>query len=152
MGLRGYSAGPVCFFRGRPSAGPCDGRLIRAHLIPKQRIKHEFPRGVPLREEEVLLGGAVRRTIHRVSPAVARLHPEEVTRWRPLEDVIWDSRVWVPVCGGPMGNAGHHGRFDFAGVGRLAIARADLPPAVEEFAEEYGLEWSLEADYGPKET
>jgi hypothetical protein len=28
-----------CFFAGWPSVGPCDGRLIRAHLIPQQKIK-----------------------------------------------------------------------------------------------------------------
>jgi hypothetical protein len=47
-----------------------------------------------------------------------------------------------------MGQGGHHGQLD----GRtLRIEREQLPPALEEWAERYGFEWSLEADYGPKE-
>jgi hypothetical protein len=69
-----------------------------------------------------------------------------------LYAVIWDPRCWVPMCGGAMGNAGHHGKFDAGGVGKLVIPRDRLPAAVEEFAEEHGLGWSLEADYGQKEV
>jgi hypothetical protein len=32
-----------CFFEGWPDAGPCDGRLIRAHLVPQQKIKRAAP-------------------------------------------------------------------------------------------------------------
>jgi hypothetical protein len=31
-----------CFFRGLPGAGPCDGRLVRVHLIPRQLLKREL--------------------------------------------------------------------------------------------------------------
>jgi hypothetical protein len=153
---------PVCWiaglqrrFRERPGpwseaeiavvrAGPCSGVLIRAHLIPKQRIRREWPRGafspagrapwVPLGQDQALEEAAL------------------VGRARSLAEITWDSRCWVPMCGGPMGNAGHHGMLDAGGVGRIKILRAWLPPELEEFAEEYGLGWSLEADYGPKET
>lgn len=30
-----------CFFAGWPDAGPCDGRLVCAHLIPRQLLKRE---------------------------------------------------------------------------------------------------------------
>lgn len=30
-----------CFFEGWPGAGPCDGRLVRAHLIRRQVIRRE---------------------------------------------------------------------------------------------------------------
>lgn len=30
-----------CFFAGLHNAGPCDGRLRKCHLIPKQLIKRE---------------------------------------------------------------------------------------------------------------
>jgi len=34
--------------------------------------------------------------------------------------------------------------------GKIRLTRAELPPAVEEFAAEYGLVWSLQRDYpGP---
>lgn len=61
--------------------------------------------------------------------------------------VVWDDRVWVWGCGGPMGNGGHHGQLDYSR--RLRIPRALLPPAVEEFAAEHGLEWWLDREYGP---
>lgn len=31
-----------CFLARVPNAGPCDGRLIRAHLIPRSLLKREF--------------------------------------------------------------------------------------------------------------
>jgi hypothetical protein len=94
--------------------GPCDGQLVKAHLIPKQRIKRE-------------------------------LH-------RPLEElfgIVWDERCWVPVCGGPTGIGGHHGRLDSC---QLSVPRSALPEGLEAFAEEYGLVWSLDRDFGLREA
>jgi hypothetical protein len=31
-----------CFFKGLPGAGPCDGRLVRCHLIRQQVLKREL--------------------------------------------------------------------------------------------------------------
>lgn len=131
MSFLGGDKAPACWFAGREEAGPCDGVLIRAHLVPKQRIRRELDsRRARLRREGVeRLGGLL-------------VIPES------MEDgVVWDRRAWVPMCGGIMGNAGHHGAFDHR---QLRIARGDLPAVVEEFAAEFGLEWSLERDYGPK--
>jgi hypothetical protein len=117
LALRGADAlmTPVCFFA---HLGNCQGRLVRAHLIPKQRIKRE----VQSRD---------------------RQHPP-----LPMNDVIWDPRCWTWMCGGyGYGNAGHHGRFD---AKQLRIPRYRLPEGVEEFAEEYGLVWSLDRDYGSR--
>ena len=102
---------PECFFH---HLGGCEGRLVKAHLIPKQRIKRE--------------------------------------RWSKLlpvsrrQSIIWDPRVWVPMCGGLTGIGGHHGAFD---AKQIRIRRDELPEGLEEFAREYGLAWSLERDYGP---
>lgn len=73
---------------------PCDGVLIRAHLIPRQLLKRE---GFELYAE---------------SPA-----------------------TWVMACGGPMGNAGHHGMLD-TGHRPLRLPRAAIPAAVLEMAHE----------------
>jgi hypothetical protein len=61
----------------------CDGYLVRAHLISKQRIRREVisPKGVHLTGEQ-------RRAI------------------------LFDPRVWVPACGGISGLGGHHGALD----------------------------------------
>jgi hypothetical protein len=34
-----------CFFRDIPGSGPCNGRLIKAHLIPQQTLKRELNAG-----------------------------------------------------------------------------------------------------------
>ena len=35
---------PSCFFKGFDDEwGPCDGRLDRCHIVPKQRLKREVP-------------------------------------------------------------------------------------------------------------
>ena len=117
-----------CFFAGRPGAGPCDGSVIRAHLIPKQRIKRERDSALARRR--------------RGEPALPH---DEALLASSESALVWSSRCWVPMCGGPMGNGGHHGKFD---AGFLRIARAEVPETVVAFARRHGLEWSLEADYG----
>jgi len=131
---------PVCFFQRLPGAGPCDGALIRAHLIPKQLVKRGFPHGVswhprlecwvgyaPLEEQEALDRG-------------------EGWAHRTLRQMQDDPRCWVPCCGGPTGIGGHHGQFD--GL-RLRLPRESLPLAVVEYAAELGLSWWLDRTYGP---
>lgn len=109
---------PNCWVKQHvPHVGtPCDGELVKAHLIPKQRIRRELRLG--------------------------RSDAE-------LEALVWDERVWVPVCGGPTGIGGHHGMLDYSRTVR--IPREVLPVGLEEFALEHGLGWSLERDYGPRD-
>lgn len=126
--------------------GPCDGQLVKAHLIPKSLLKREYPFGayvadgmadrIPARHRQNLapnatstLGGAI----------------DVVT----LDAIIWDPAVWVPVCGGPVGIGGHHGMLDHSRT--LEIPRDALPPETETFAAVYGLTWFLEREYGPLE-
>jgi hypothetical protein len=95
-----------CWFADLPDAGPCNGRLVRCHLIPQQLLRREVGRAA---------------------------------------NVLWDSRVWVYGCGGPVGTGGHHGALDYART--LRVPRELLPPEVEEFAAEHGLVWWLERTY-----
>jgi hypothetical protein len=88
-----------------PPMPACHGRLIKAHLIPRQLLKRE--------------GSA---------------------------KAVEDPRSWVWACGGPMGNAGHHGMLDTART--LRIPRDRLPEALEELASELGLGWWLSRTYG----
>ena len=121
-----------------PGTGECDGRLVQAHLIPKQRIRKEYPRGavrqdgawVPVRRDETI--GQLRRAgIECLS----------------LQHLVWDPRCLVLMCGGPTGVGGHHGALDYSRT--LRIPRVVLPPEVEEYAAEFGFGWSLDRDYGP---
>lgn len=165
MGARGGSSRrwlvrEACWLAGRPGVGPCDGRLVRAHLIPKQRIKREYPLGVWWAPGEVYAvvrngrnGSLVRvvrsfrwergHTLPDVRPV--DLDVAEVT----VDELVWDGRCWVPVCGGPTGCGGHHGAFDGR---RIMVSRVDLPGAVEDFARDCALEWSLDRDYGVLEA
>jgi hypothetical protein len=43
-----------CWFARLPDAGPCDGGLVRCHLISKQLLKREFPHGFEGRALAVL--------------------------------------------------------------------------------------------------
>lgn len=61
-----------------------------------------------------------------------------------VERVVWHPSVLILAC------RRHHGDLDVARSVRLT--RADLPAAVEVFAEVMGLGWSLDRDYGPIAT
>jgi hypothetical protein len=63
-------------------------------------------------------------------------------------EIVNDSRGWVWACGGPMGNAGHHGMFDQART--LRVPRISIPVATEEMAEELHLVWWLDRTYGER--
>lgn len=115
-----------CFFAGVRGVGPCEGRLVRAHLIPKQVIRREV---VTLR-----------------SGSTYGRWPVDTAQRAELARILWDERVIVPCCGGITGCSGHHGALDTART--LRIARAELPEGVESFAAEYGLLWWLDREYG----
>ena len=117
-----------CFFA---SIGPCDGPLIRAHLLPRQLLKREFPHGV------VLDGDQWRR--------LGRGEDRYDLKYRTLQQLVDDPRSWVPMCGGPTGIGGHHGQFD--GL-RLHVHRGQLPEPFVEFCDELGLGWYIDRQYG----
>jgi hypothetical protein len=117
-----------CFFQGQ---GPCDGRLIRAHLIPRSLLKREFPHGVLLED------GRWRKA--------TRYEDRYDLAHRTWQLLAADPRSWVPCCGGPQGNGGHHGQLDHSRT--LRIPRDQLPEAVEQFAAELGLTWFIDRTY-----
>lgn len=115
----------TCFFAPF-SEKPCNGRLRKCHLIPKQTIRRE------LRPD--------RQLVAALGYVPAEPKPEEL---------IWHPAVWVPGCGGLHGSGAHHGAFD---NGRLTVPRSALPAALEAFAEEHRLGWYLDKRYGPQAT
>jgi hypothetical protein len=83
---------------------PCEGRLVRCHLIPQQVIRREL------------------RAMFKTGPAK-----------RDLENIVWDPRTWVWACGGfGHGNMGHHGLLD--NPGGIEPPWDALPDGVIEFA------------------
>lgn len=132
-----------CFFTGRKVTGGkppsyCWGQLQRAHLIPKQRIKREFPQGAVYATDG---SGGEPSWIAFDSRMIFAAEGSPDKR-RSLRLLQWDPRVWIPAC------HGHHGNLDSY---VLRLERAELPAEVEEYAEEYGLGWSLDRDFGLRE-
>lgn len=117
-----------CFFEGQ---GRCDGVLVRAHLIPRQLLKREFPHGALLDD------GRWRKA--------TRYEDRYDLPYRSSAELAADPRSWVPCCGGPQGNGGHHGQLDFSRT--LRITGQQLPAAVTEFATQLGLMWWIEREY-----
>lgn len=120
----------ACFFDGWPNASPCDGQLIRAHLIPRQ-----------------IIAKAVK------TKRLAELSQMDMTRrecdqliGREVQSAYADYRSWVPCCGGLSGLGGHHGDLDAC---RLRIPREGLPEGLDSFAAEWGLTPWLERTYKP---
>lgn len=118
--------GARCFFAGRPGAGPCAGRLERAHWIRQQVLRRELggaeghvgcPKcGAAAGEPCVdVRSGAWIGGTHRV-------------RNLEMQAVVWDPRCWSWMC------HEHHGRLDHARS--LRVARVELPSGVEEYARE----------------
>lgn len=100
---------PECFFH---DLGNCDGQLVKAHLVPKQTIKRE------------LYYRAIRQGMNK---------PEARAM---SQNIAWDDRTWRWVCGGIMGNGGHHGMVD-----AKQIEWGPWPADLIEFLREHDLEW-----------
>lgn len=55
---------------------------------------------------------------------------------------IWDPRVWVPGC------KRHHAMLDWSR--QLRIPRELIPESVESAAEDFGVGWWLDREYGQR--
>lgn len=110
---------------------PCDGRLCRVHLIPKALMRREFRYGAILVDK---------RWLPAQNPA---LEIRKGQRWR-LHRMEQDERPWVWGCG--AGGQGHHSMLDHSRT--LRVPRAAIPEAVEAFAQQFGLVWWLDREYG----
>lgn len=120
---------PQCFFADQ---GPCSGRLVRGHLLPRALMRRELRFGL------VFEDGAWRK--------LQRTEDRYELPYRSLTDLVNDPRSWVPMCGGITGSGAHHGRVDYSRT--LRIPRSMIPAATEEFAAEIGLLWYLDREYG----
>jgi hypothetical protein len=76
--------------QGLVSAGSCSGELVKAHLVPQQRIKRQFPRGAQMTWRETSVGHAVWVPVPRSREV------DEDMQTLQLADILWDRRVWVP--------------------------------------------------------
>lgn len=123
---------PRCWLAELPGAGPCDGRPVRCHLIPRQEIARAVQ---AILHEKRRAGQIDRGTYDRI------VNGEVLKACR-------DSRSWVWGCGGPMGISGHHGQLDAERT--LRVPRYRLPEGLEAFAVELGLGFWLDREYGER--
>ena len=129
---------PGCFLAAF-SGLPCEGALVKAHLIPKQLMRRTVPKGA------VRIDGVWQRPVEALFILADELDPPR----RTLRELQEDSRSWVPACGGLTGISGHHGMLDHSRL--LRIPRFEIPEHVEEYARELGLMWWIDREYGPLE-
>src|SRR2546421_10685045 len=83
---------------------------------------------------------------HECEPPFDRAHlglTKQFLRRKGLSAVCRDPRIWRWCC-----RAAHH-RLD---NGFIRLKREDLPASVEDFADEFGLSWRLDRDYGVREA
>ena len=115
------------------------------------RRKHRKARGRPSDEQIAAKQRAACYLAHfSIKPCAGAMRlchwiPKQRLRAKGVpEDAIWDERV---VCNGCDE---HHHELDFEAIKPMRIRRDQLPPGVEEYAAEWGLEGSLDRDYGPR--
>jgi hypothetical protein len=130
---------PLCWLAAF-SETPCDGPLVRAHLLTRQRLRLELPEGAVWLSgrEKALSWRAVQRDGLLERPGAPR-----VLRRMSLRQLQEDERLWVPACGGSTGLEGHHGEWD--GL-RLTVPRVKVPPEMLAFVDELGLTAFLKRD------
>jgi len=118
----------VCFLARFAPGVPCDGQLVRCHLISKQVLRREiWPRRAELAETWGLYGcGPFPRSLQELCELPA---------------------TWVPGCGGLCGCDGHHGMLDRSR--KLRIPFEDLPSETVRLAEWLDLMPWLEREYRP---
>lgn len=116
--LRGTS-NSGCWFARIPGAGPCDGRLVRCHLLTRQVIRREW--------KSLMHGDALMHAFRERARGRGDLPGR-------MRDIIDDPRTWVWGCGGAMGPGGHHGMFK--PDGQLPVPRERLPVGLEEIVAE----------------
>ena len=140
--VRGAFRGPCWLCQRLPAqAQRCEmasgGIIDGHHIIRKSRLKREFPHGAYVYEDGSVdaVPAAHRRVI---APNATEVNGVRVV---PLDAILWDPR------NGLVLRRWHHDELEQR---RVRILRTSLPRAVEEFAAEFGLLWSLERDFGAR--
>ena len=98
------AADPTCWLA-QFTDTPCDGALVRCHVLQRQWLRQEYPEGAVWLEGTFTAVSArvLRRDHIAVEPAVLTMS---------LPRLENHPRLWEWGCGGAMGNGGHHGSFD----------------------------------------
>lgn len=115
--FEGYrDTNPACFLA-QFTDTPCEGALVRCHILQRQWLRQEYPEGA------VWLPGAPTAVSAR---DLRRDHVayDDTARFTDLATLENHEALWVWGCGGALGNGGHHGMFDGY---KLAVPRLRVP-------------------------
>lgn len=115
---------------------PCDGVLVRAHLLQKQWLAKTFPEGAVWLPEQL-------RAVSALDLRRKGIAWDDTARELSLEQLRKHPALWEPGCGGPMGQGGHHGQFDGY---RLLVPRSRVSQRTVTFIHELGLGARWERD------
>jgi hypothetical protein len=128
-----------CWALGLPAfVGGCGGPQQRAHLLPQRVLRKEL--GAEFSMRCPTCGAGPREWCRgRRGARLKHLHPARAASWL---EVVWDPRCWRWMC------ERHHRMLDDSR--RLRVPRWHLPPELEAFAEEHGLAWWLDREYGER--
>lgn len=132
-------ADPACWFA-QFTDTPCDGALVRCHVLTQQRLRQEYPEGaiwLEGREKAVSRQSWERDALGSAPNAPA------IVRAMSLAELQRDDRLVEIGCGGAMGPDGHHGEFDGY---KLKVPFARLRPETIAFVDELRLLAHLERD------
>lgn len=130
---------------------------MKAHLVPKQTLKREFPQGAVFVREmgadapswlpydprmsfmiQYDIPGGGFKAVGPVNETAEASGPPR----RDQKEIVWDPRCWRWMCGGPTGLGGHHGQYD---AKQIRIPPEQVPPDLLAYLAEYDLEWMIEA-------
>jgi hypothetical protein len=136
---------PECWFKGLPDAGPCEGRLVKCHLVKQQVLKREGGSSSAISSRVRSFGTA------EVSPsrgyglagavAVAGVPVAAAPRDDP--------RTWVWGCG--LSRAGRSSRPVQAGRAE-GIPLSLLPEGFTRLMAELGLWWYVERTFNRRSS
>jgi hypothetical protein len=119
---------PTCWLA-RFSDAPCEGALVRCHLLDQQVLAKTYPEGaVWLPDAPGAISARALRRLHVVYDDTAR----EMT----LHELRLHPALWEAGCGGITGIGGHHGAFDHY---KLPVPRSAVSQRTLTFVHELGL-------------
>jgi hypothetical protein len=123
---------PECWFKGLPDAGPCEGRLVKCHLVKQQVLKREIRSA-------------------RAEYARTGVTPNHLLIPKSMEAALLaEPWTWVWGCGGPMGPGGHHGQFKPDGPKPIPLSL--LPVDFTRRMAELGLWWYVERTFNRRSS
>lgn len=143
-------SGPACWLA-QFTDTPCEGALVRCHLLERQKLRQAYPDGALALEGLLrtlwrcdLIEEIPERVYYPIHLWEQTVYPAGIAPAFTLDSLADDPRLWRPGCGGITGIGGHHGLLDGF---KLKPPRSAIPEETLDAARELGLLWAIERDH-----